>query len=309
MNSLTPKEVADMLKITTNTVYELVKRGELNAYRIGRKMRIDPKDVEKYKKRTSTGIFKSDENTDMQINDDSIDMNSRIVICGNDIILDILVKYLELKNMGIPVFRSYLGSYNGLYALYQGNAHLATSHLWDGDTGEYNKDYIKRMVPGIPTIAIHLACRIQGFYVKKGNPIDINGWDDLKRPEIRIVNREKGSGTRVLLDEQLRLLNVFGVQIKGYERESISDIGTASMVARGEADLALGKEMAAIQVEGVDFIPLHKESIEIVMKKEDFPKLPFRMVMDILTSREFLNEIQGIEGYDIKGIGKILFET
>lgn len=308
MSSLTPKEVADMLKITTNTVYEMVKRGELNAYRVGRKMRIEPEDVEEYKRRTRTGVFQVDQKVNRQI-DELIDEDNRIVICGNDVLLDILVKYLESKKIGVPVFRSYLGSYNGLYALYQGEVSLATAHLWDGDTGEYNRTYVKTMVPGIPVMGIHLAGRIQGFYVQEGNPLGIKGWDDLKRRDIRIVNREKGSGARILLDEQIRLINIFGGQIKGYRREATSDIGTAGLVARGEADIALGKEMAAVQVSGVDFIPLQKENIEIIFKKEDSLKMPFKIIIDILKSKEFLNEIRAMEGYDTKNTGKVIFET
>ena len=306
MESLTPKEVADMLKIAKNTVYDLVKRGELNAYRVGRKMRIDPKDVEDYKRRTSTSSYLGNENIYIDSNNKLLIDDNRFVICGQDVILDILARHLESKNLGIPIFRSYLGSYNGLYALYQGDVQIATSHLWDGDTGEYNIPYIKSLIPGVATVIFHLVCRIQGFYVKKGNPLDIKGWEDLSRPEIRIINREKGSGVRVLLDEHLRLLGIYGGEIKGYEKECTSHIGVASAVSRGEADFGLGIEMAARQVEGLDFVPIQRESIELVMKKEDFEKPVFKAVADILNSKEFLNEIEGIGCYDVKEIGKII---
>ena len=308
MSSLTPKEVADLLQITTNTVYEMVKRGELNAYRVGRKMRIDPRDVEEYKKRRSTGSFPTNEKTSQDIVE-SIDLDNKMIVCGNDVLLDILVKHLELNGIGIPVFRSYLGSYNGLYALYQGKVSVATSHLWDGDSGEYNKSYVKKMVPGIPVIGINLAYRTQGFYVKKENPLKIEGWSDLKRKDIRIVNREKGSGVRILLDEQLRLQNIIGSRVKGYEIECTSDIGTASMVSRGEADIAVGKESISTQVVGIDFIKLQKESIEIIIKKEDIHEQPFKILVEVLKSKEFLNEIGLMEGYDTKDTGKTLFET
>ncbi len=308
MSSLTPKEVAEMLQITTNTVYEMVKRGELNAYRVGRNMRIEPWELEKYKKRSSIGLVQESKKEPINIHQ-PIDYDNKLIICGNDILLDILVKQVENKNIGMPVFRSYLGSYNGLYALYQGEVSLATAHLWDGDTGEYNKSYVKRMVPGIPVVGIHLASRVQGIYVKKGNPLGIKGIIDLKRKDIRIVNREKGSGARILLDELIRIQNIFAGQIKGYEIESTSDIGTASMVARDQADIAIGKEMAAKQVVGVDFIPLQKENIEIIIKKEDLEKQEFKTVIDTIRSKEFKNEIKVIEGYDLKNIGEIFFET
>lgn len=299
MKSLTPREVADMLKITTNTVYELVKRGELNAYRIGRKMRIEPSDVEEYKRNTSTGSY-------IEENHNGEEFPKGLVLCGQDLVLDVLARYLETEEIGVPVFRSHQGSYNGLYALYRGDVQVATSHLWDGETGEYNISYIKSLVPGIPTVIIHLVCRTQGFYVKKGNPLGIKGWQDLIRSDIKIINREKGSGVRVLLDEQLKLLGKYGSEINGYERERTSHIEIASIVAREKVDLGIGTEIVAKQVEGIDFIPLQKESIELVFKKEDLNKLPFKKIVEILKSKEFANEIEGIGGYDIRDMGKIL---
>lgn len=299
MKSLTPKEVADMLKITTNTVYELVKRGELNAYRIGRKMRIEPRDVEEYKRKTSIGNY-TDEISKHE------DLPTGLILCGHDLVLDVLARYLEAEEIGVPVLRSYLGSYNGLYALYRGEVQVATCHLWDGDTGIYNTPYIKALVPGISTVNIHLVCRMLGFYVNKGNPLDIKDWQDLTRPDIKIINREKGSGVRILLDEQLRLLGKYGSQIKGYEREGNSHIEIASAVAREEVDLGVGIEIVAKQVEGIDFIPLQKESLELIFREEDLNKPIFKKIVEILKSKKFANEIKGIGGYDIENMGNIL---
>jgi putative molybdopterin biosynthesis protein len=122
------------------------------------------------------------------------------------------------------------------------------------------------------------------------------------------VNREKGSGTRILLDENLRKLGILGRQIKGYERECNSHLAAASTVARGGADLGIGNEMASLAVKGVDFIPIQKERYELVMKKEDMLKGPFQAILEILKSDDFKSEIKGIGGYDIEETGKIVAE-
>lgn len=301
MSSLTPKEVADLLKITTNTVYEMVKRGELNAYRIGRKMRIELSEVERYKRRSSTDPI-SEPSKNLAI-------RPGLIICGNDIILDNLVKKLEFMDLKERPYRSYLSSYNGIFALYNGEVSLATAHLWDGDDDTYNYSYIKKMMPGVRTVGIHLACRTQGFYVKAGNPKNILSFEDLKRKDIRMVNREAGSGVRVLIDENLKKLKIYGSDIKGYDMELKSDIATASAVVQNIADVAVGKEIACKQVDGLDFIPLQEEEIALVFREEDENKKNFRLILDILKSKEFKNEVEMLGGYKVDNMGKEIFRT
>ncbi|MDF2472903.1 MAG: excisionase [Anaerocolumna sp.] len=322
--TLTTQEVADMLKIAKNTVYELIKRGELNSYRVGKKVRIDLKDVEEYKNQTKSvkqSVKQSAKQSAVPIIEQEMDTiqephvvegypkQNGFVICGQDIMLDILSRHLQFHPKGVQALRSYVGSYNGLYSLYHGNVQMATAHLWDGDTGEYNTPYVKRMLPGVPAIIVNLACRQQGFYVAKGNPKGITGWADLKRSDISIISREKGSGTRILLDEHLRLLNIAAGNIDGYHRESTSHLAIASLIAQGGADLGMGNEKAALQVNGIDFIPLQKERYDLVIKKEDFWKEPFQAVLDIIKSTAFKKEIEGIGGYDLTQTGTIVGET
>ena len=305
---LTAQEVADILKITKNTVYELVKRNELNAYKVGKKLRIDMKDVEDYKSRTKNNIKAQPIS---QIKQDFSKTSSPIdsfVLCGQDPMLDILSRYLETHPNGVRTLRSYVGSYNGLFALYQGSVDAATTHLWDGDTGQYNISYVEKMLPGISFTIIHLACRTQGFYVAKGNPKGIKDWNDLKRKDIAIINREKGSGTRVLLDEHLRRLGITSSSINGYYREVNSHLAVASTISRREADLGIGNELSSLSVKEVDFIPLQKERYELVIKNEDLRNPPFQTMLEIINSADFKSELMGIGGYDLKETGKIVFK-
>ncbi|MCR1899570.1 helix-turn-helix transcriptional regulator [Irregularibacter muris] len=311
--ALNAQEVADILKIAKNTVYELVKRGEINSYKVGRNLRFTLKDVEDYisnsknlqptKKAKVEGAVENLPSPTLE------GLGKGFVISGQDLMLDILSNYIERHPKGVRTLRSYIGSYNSLIELYRGNIQVASTHLWDGDTGEYNIPFVRRLLPGIPAVIIHLTYRMQGFYVAKGNPKNITTWEDLKRSEITMVNREKGAGSRVLLDENLRLLGISGYGIKGYQNESPSHFALASAVGRGEADVAVGIEKIASQVEGIDFIPLQKERYDLVIKKEDMQLPVVQAILEILASHEFQIEFKGIGGYDIKEMGNIVAET
>lgn len=321
-SSLTPLEVAELLKITKNTVYELIKRGELPSYKIGKKIRIDMHDVESYinnqktNSKTSSNISILSQSNIKPINSKHINnislntqSNTEIIIAGQDILLDILARYIEEKLPDYTVLRSYKGSYNGLYDLYNNKVSIASCHLWDGDKDEYNIDYVKRLVPGIPCVIINLAYRLQGFYVKKGNPLNISCFEDLSTKNIEFINREKGSGVRVLLDEKLRLLNIDPNSINGYNNEETSHLAVASNVARGDADVGIGNKKAAMQVETIDFIPLQTERYDLIIKKSDLNNPIYQNIISILSSEKFKNELDGIGGYDLKDLGKIISTT
>ncbi|MCG9966604.1 helix-turn-helix transcriptional regulator [Pelotomaculum terephthalicicum JT] len=314
-SSLTPEEVASILKIAKNTVYELIKRGDLAAYRIGRKYRVDIRDVETYKnqgkkmERPYSNTLQLNESHPLQMKAQITPCSQGVVICGQDILLDILALHIEQHPHGTRTFRSYIGSFDGLSAVYQGKAHMTAIHLWDEDTGTYNIPYVRRLLPGIPMIIIHLACRMQGFYVAKENPKKIMDWNDLTQPGLRFINREKGSGTRVLLDERLHKLGVDRRLISGYEREEFSHLAVASTVGRGEADVALGNQKASFQVRNIDFVPLQKERYELAIKKEYLEKPLFQAVLEILQSSEFKTEIGGLGDYDLTETGRIIAET
>lgn len=312
-SSLTPEEVAAILKISKLTVYEMVKRGELPAYRIGRKIRIEQKDVDAYIRQgkksnmIETGAVMP---SDLQASRPEYPFNAPgLVICGQDLVLDILCRHLEAHPQGCRAFRHNVGSFVGLLQLYQGTADMAGIHLWDSDTDIYNIPYVRRIVPGIPTVIIHLAIRQQGFYVAQGNPLDIKGWEDLSRPELRFINREPGCGTRVLLDEHLYQMKLNGNVINGYEKESSSHQAMASAVARGEADFALGNEKAALLVRDIEFIPLQKERYELVLRKDNLQKPEFQAAREILASPAFKSELAGLGDYDLTETGKIIAET
>jgi DNA binding domain, excisionase family len=305
--SYTPEEIAKILKISKFTVYELIKRGELAAYHIGRKVRVEGADLEVYKRRSKglSPVIPPVTNTSKSTSS-CLPTDDGLVICGQDMVLDILTRHLTKHFPHVRFLRQYIGSIDGLMALYRGMANVVTAHLWDSDSDEYNIPYVRRMLPGHKTVIINLVYRTEGFYVAKGNPKNIRGWTDLIRPDICFVNRERGSGARVLLDEQLRVQNIDHQSINGYNYEEMSHIAVASRVARGEADVGLGIEKAAMQVNNIDFIPLQKERYDLVIRKEDLDLPHFKALISILKSTAFQNEVRGIGSYDVTSMGEVI---
>ena len=316
--SLTALEVAELLKITKNTVYELVKRGELPGYKVGKKLRIDKADVESYI--NNQKVTKSNNNQFKVLKDESLkdenlnnikklDSPNDIIISGQDVILDVLAEKITEKTSDVRVLRSNAGSYASLYDLYNDKISISSAHLWDGDTNEYNTAFVRKMIPGISCLIINLAYRNVGFYVAKGNPYKINTWKDLTKQNISMINREKGSGIRILLDEKLRLNNIDREKINGYNIEKQSHAAIARSIARGEGDVGMGNEKVASQLSEIDFIPLQEERYDLVIKVSDLKYPIYRLIIDTIQSEDFKKEIRGLGGYDLKDIGKILAKT
>ena len=304
--ALSTQEVADMLHVSKSTIYGLIKKGEISSYTVGRKVRFTENDVQDYISRSkkSQSAYASPNNP-ADFNLLGIEKKQEgFIICGQDLILDILSNYMRLH--GIPALRAYIGSYDSLVSLYKNKVNVATSHLWDSETDKYNVPYVKRLLPGIATVIIHLTCRMQGLYVAKGNPKGITSWKDFGRDNITMINREHGAGSRILLDENLKLIGIYGSSIRGYKKESQSHLAVASAVSSGEADVAVGSEKIARQVDNIDFIPLKKERYDVVVRKEDFPTLEIQTMLNIIQSAAFKNEFANIGGYDTRDMGTIV---
>lgn len=306
--SYTPEEVAKILKISRFTVYEFIKRGELTAYHIGRKLRIEATDLDIFMKKAKGTNQPVSAPTNQMANLPFASQDG-LIIYGQDAVLDVLTRHLEKQMPHVRCLRSYNGSMDGLIALYRGTANLITAHLWDGDTGDYNTPYVRRLLPGQRALIINLVYRQEGFYVAPGNPKNIKDWPDLIKPDIRFINRERGSGARVLLDEKFRQLNIDPRTIPNYSQEETSHLAIASSVARGEADVGIGIEKAAMQVQNVEFIPLQKERYDLVLLRHDVDKPHFQTLLSILRSPAFRKEIASMGGYDVSQMGNIMAEV
>lgn len=303
--SYTIEEVAGLLKVSKLTVYDLIKKGMIPAYRVGRQMRVDEADLKQYKMnmRMAQPIAVAEEPKMMQ--EAEPDGRPNVMISGQDISMDLLSKHLEKVIQETPL-RKYKGSLNSLIDMYQGKCDIVSVHLYDAETGQYNTPYVKRILSGEPFCLINAVLRKAGLYVQKGNPKNIQGWEDLKRTDILIINREKGSGARVLLDEQLRLLGVNPADVKGYSDIATDHYAVASQVSSGQADAGIGAQHAA-HMGNVDFIPLIDEQYDIVVLKKHEQLL--KAVKEILNSEEYKANLSHLNGYETKLTGKVIAQT
>ena len=315
--SYTIEELAKLLKVSKLTIYDLIKKGDLSSYRVGRQMRVDASDLEDYKNRTKNvggkalDLSSSKEWVNTPLPQLSIATQSSIrplIISGQDPTLDILALHLERNSKDYRPLRSYTGGLSSLLAMFRGETDIAAIHLLDGDTGEYNIPYVKKILIGFPVIIVNLLSRQSGIYVKKGNPKKILSWQDFAREDVIIVNREKGSGARILLDEELRLNGISVKNVKGYEKEEGNHLVVAAMIANGEADTGIGTEKAAAMVD-VDFIPMVTERYDLVMVKSPANEEMVDLVLSTLHSPSFKNEVRTLGGYDLSQTGKIVYDT
>ncbi|MGG0719783.1 helix-turn-helix transcriptional regulator [Robertmurraya massiliosenegalensis] len=304
--SYTTEQIAQILKVSKLTVYDLIKKGKLPAYRVGRQMRVDASDLENYKNKAK-GVIVPERATGVEASTSTIQTSNRsIIISGQDNSLDLLTKYIEKETNLFRPLRSYVGSLESLISMYKGEADIVSTHLYDGDTGDYNIPYIRRILVSNSFIVVNLICRQAGFYVAKGNPKNIYDFQDLLRSDVKIINREKGSGARVLLDEKLRVASISKDKIRGYGDEETSHLGVAGVISKQYADVGIGIEKVANLV-GIDFVPLTKERYDLVILKTATNKEIISMILNILQSTNLKEELLSI-GYDVSYTGDIIYE-
>ena len=227
------------------------------------------------------------------------------IVGSHDLALNLLVDMLRQRSDGIGIETTPAGSLGGLIALQEGRSHLAGIHLLDEETGEYNYPYIKRILPGREIAIVNLSYRIQGLMLSPGNPKGIKGLADLVSPGVTFINRQKGSGTRVLLDLQLRQHGILASEIRGYERELDTHLAVASRIAKGEADVGLGIEAAARSC-GLDFLSLFRERYDLVMLKENYLDRAAPL-LELTASEEFKKLVDQVGGYDTSQTGMTTF--
>jgi putative molybdopterin biosynthesis protein len=231
--------------------------------------------------------------------------NTVVMVGSHDLTLDLLASLLGRSYPPLFLSSQNVGSLGGLLAIKDGICHLAGSHLLDPDTGEYNFPYIRQYLKGIPVRVIHLVNREQGLIVRQGNPEKIKGLKDLERENVRFINRQKGSGTRILLDHLLKTLSLDPSHIRGYEREEFTHMAVASSVASGMVDAGLGILSAARALD-LDFIPIGTECYDLVIPSVYFQSNEVEKILKIIRSRDFKDMVLRMGGYDVSRTGEEL---
>jgi len=201
-----------------------------------------------------------------------------------------------------------VGSLGGLLALARDEAHLAGSHLLDESSGEYNVSYIQQHLAGRAVVLVHLAGRVQGLIVPPGNPKAVTALANLQRGDVVFVNRQRGSGTRVLLDYHLRHLGIDPAAIAGYDREEYTHLAVAADVASGAADTGLGILAAARALE-LEFVPLFSEQYQLVIPRQHYESDLLQPALEILRGEEFQSQVESLGGYDIARMGEVVWES
>ncbi|MHC2995831.1 MAG: molybdopterin biosynthesis protein [Candidatus Atribacteria bacterium] len=232
-------------------------------------------------------------------------MNNIIITGSHDLILDILRNELQENFSDYRLVSFNVGSMGGLMALKQNQTHLATAHLLDPESGEYNFPYLKKMLPQKELIVVNLAYREQGIMVKKRNPKNIKELNDLTRENIKFINRQKGSGTRILLDYLLKKRGINPFNINGYFKEEFTHLMVASAVATGNVDAGLGI-LSAAKAFYLDFIPVAKERYDIIIPKEWYTSLRIQKLLSIIRSEKFKKKVLSLGGYDLSQCGKVI---
>jgi putative molybdopterin biosynthesis protein len=231
----------------------------------------------------------------------------RTIFCigSHDLTLDLMAQFLAEQDRRFA--SANVGSQGGLIALRRGEAHLAGSHLLNPETGEYNLSYIRQYLPDVPVKVLALVGRDQGLIVGRGNPRMIRRLEDLSRPEVQFVNRQRGAGTRVLLDYHLKQMGLAPQQIAGYDQEEYTHLGVAAAVASGRADCGLGIAAAA-QALDLEFFPLFQERYDLVIPKQFAEGELLAPLFRVLADHRFREAVSQLTGYDVSVMGTMVLE-
>jgi putative molybdopterin biosynthesis protein len=294
------KEVARYLGIHEKQVYALIKAKRIPSTRVTGKW-IFPKPLidEWIDQNAKKGIG--------QAREKSRRVEGALLASGsNDPILDILHTHMRTLYPEFYVFTANTGSTDGLKALNMGYTDIAWSHLFDPKTGEYNIPYLPSYLPNVKPVVVNLFRRDLGFITAAKNPLGIHGFEDLSRKDVRFINRQKGAGTRVLLDYYLKKLRIKSSEIKGYENEVYTHLEVGISILSKEADVGIAT-VAVSKFFGLSFIPITTESFDMILDQATFFEKGVQTMVEVLNSDEFRKRINKLGNYDFKNSGKILY--
>jgi putative molybdopterin biosynthesis protein len=229
--------------------------------------------------------------------------NTIFCIGSHDMILDLLAQFLAKKDRRFV--SSNVGSQRGLVSLQLREAHLAGSHLLDPDTGDFNICYLRQYIPGRSVRLVAFVHREQGLMVPRGNPHGLKSLKDISEKHVRMINRQRGSGTRVLFDYHMKNTGLPRNTFLGYEDEEYTHLGVAAAVASGRADTGLGITAAAIALE-LDFVPLFTERYDLVIPYDYLDGDLLAPLMEVISQKEFMVAVSALPGYDVTEMGKVI---
>lgn len=227
-----------------------------------------------------------------------------VCIGSHDNCIDLLANALKKHYPNLSLSSAHVGSMGGLMAIKRGEAHVAPTHLLDEETGEYNTTFIKRIMPEMNIALINLVYRQQGLILPKGNPKGIKGFANLTRPDVAFINRQRGAGTRLLLDKHLKELNIDPNKIIGYDREEYTHMAVASAVLTGAADVGLGV-LSAANALNLDFMPVANERYDLAIPEDHMQTPMIKALMEVICDdNDFKDAVVSMGGYDVSDMGR-----
>jgi excisionase family DNA binding protein len=297
---MSTKQVAQYLGIHEKQVYALIKSKRIPSTRVTGKW-VFPK------KLIDTWIESSAQKGFEQAKLKSKRIEGALLASGsNDPILDMLQTYMKKSYPEFYIFSANTGSTEGMKALNKGYTDIAWSHLYDPKSGEYNVPFLSTYLPDVKAVVVNMFYRDLGFLVAPKNPFHIKGFEDLAQKGVRFINRQKGAGTRVLLDHHLKKLRLSPAAIEGYDREVYTHFEVALSILSKEADVGIAT-IAVSKLLGLPFVPITRESFDMILDQSTFFQKGVQALIEILNSKSFRGRVEGLGIYDFKNSGKILY--
>lgn len=296
------KELARFLGIHEKQVYALTRAQRIPATRITGKWIFPKRLIEEWiESSAKTGLE--------QARQKSNKMEQALLTAGsNDLVLDLLQTHVRRTHPEFYMFSTNIGSTEGLKSLNRGYTDIAWSHLFDPKSGEYNIPFLPTHAPSIKPVVINLFYRELGFVVAHKNPLRFRDFRDLTRKEVRFVNRQRGSGTRALLDYHLKEFSIPEAEIAGYEREFYTHLEVGQAILSEEADVGIAT-VAVASLFGLSFVPIREERFDMILDQSTFFAPGVQAFIEVLRSNDFRKRVAKVANYSFRDSGKILHST
>lgn len=297
---MSTKEVAEYLGIHEKQVYALIKAGRIPATKVTGKWVFPRKLIDQWIESHATEGLEG-------AREKARPMGGALLACGsNDPILDMLQTYMKKTYPEFLILSANTGSTEGLKALNSGYTDLAWSHLLDPKSGRYNIPFLPMYLPDAKPVVVNLFHREIGLIMAHRNPLRIKWFEDLDGKKVRFINRQKGSGTRILLDHHLKHSKVPASRIQGYGQEVYTHFEVGLSILSGEADVGIAT-IAVAKLFGLHFVPVARESFDMILDRETFFHKGIQAFIETLNSKGFRKRVERIGAYDFKDSGKILY--